>query len=832
MGVDTVTELETIVAQAKMGDEEAFERLYKLTCRFVYFHAKTLTKNEDETWDLVQETYMTAFKQLNTLREDRLFQSWLSGILFHLGYRRLRKKGDLLLKEEDLNLEELVPDQDWSHVPEEALERKETIRIIWEVIEELPSLQRAAVIAYYVDEMKISDIAQAAQCSEGTIKSRLSYARKAMKERILQKEREMGCTLHSVSAPLIVLALHEMFLQTAVPAGKAAMVWGAVAQQMGLTLTAAKGSGSAAGRPASSAAIKAGLASAAKGGAAAAVNIKLIAAGTAAAVMLTAGAAMAGVHIVRQRQETETVREMADGERPAEAKKETLIENRMETSMETPAEIARETGGEELPTEPGWVETGEGWKYWTENGEFIQGRWEEIDGELYYFRKDGRMQTGEIRLGNRLFTLSDSGPLVGVEYIYDQAYYEEDEKYYEKNEGLYASRLDGSQERKLCDVEDGVWRLAADEDEIFFYHVGGLSRIKKDGSNLRLYKKNPGTGVVAIDVENKVPFVSYSISLGDEVYNPHGIARFESEEKEPLILTDDFFQYSEFGQLQATEWEVYFIHDNPDGDYFSSKPYRNVLFRISNDGRLTERISDENIDAFFVHGNTAYCMQYGKLKKLNIFRSAEEWVQREEAEALERSGERGAYMNFLAGMDQDWGEFACLDVDQDGVEELLYSRDGFGNYLSMYVYQNGQVVTVLEDVKHEGCYYDKEHRGIRTESANHGVWHEAICYFNGTKWEWDGGGFNFNRWPESISAEEPLLSFDEFNSRMEERIAQGDYFQSYTLERSMEDNYQDYVNEWESMNTFWNKYQIHDSQNKIQIPAMENNAANRAKLLQ
>ena len=88
------------------------------------------------------------------------------------------------------------------------------------------------MIAYYMDEMGIAEIASLAQCSEGTIKSRLNYARKTMKEQILRKEREMGCRLHVVTAPVIVLALRQMFAGTAVSPEKMALVWSLICPRL------------------------------------------------------------------------------------------------------------------------------------------------------------------------------------------------------------------------------------------------------------------------------------------------------------------------------------------------------------------------------------------------------------------------------------------------------------------------------------------------------------------------------------------------------------------------------------------------------------------------
>ena len=142
----------------------------------------------------------------------------------------------MLLGEDGEEEFEALPEQDEARLPEESLDRKETVKIVKEVIEGLPVLQKAAVIAYYMDEMGIVDIARLAQCSEGTIKSRLNYARKAMKERILQKET------------VIVLALRQMFMGTAVSPEKMALVWGLICPQFSVGAAAfASGVGSGVG---------------------------------------------------------------------------------------------------------------------------------------------------------------------------------------------------------------------------------------------------------------------------------------------------------------------------------------------------------------------------------------------------------------------------------------------------------------------------------------------------------------------------------------------------------------------------------------------------------
>ena len=246
MSREETTQFDRLVEQAQQGNQEAFEAIYRQTYRLVYFHAKAVTKSEEEALDLVQDTFLAAYRGLKRLQDVRNFRKWITRIVFNLGCKKLRGNHEVLLGEEEQDeIFEALPERDEARLPEESLDRKETVKIIRDVIEGLPVLQKSAVVAYYMDEMGIGEIARLAQCSEGTIKSRLNYARKAMKESILRKEREMGCRLHVVTGPVVVLALRQMFTGMAVSPQKMALVWGMIQPQLGAVQAASAGAGSA-----------------------------------------------------------------------------------------------------------------------------------------------------------------------------------------------------------------------------------------------------------------------------------------------------------------------------------------------------------------------------------------------------------------------------------------------------------------------------------------------------------------------------------------------------------------------------------------------------------
>lgn len=183
---------------------------------------------------------------------------------------------------------ESVENLDETLVPEKALDNEETRRMILGLVDDLPPEQRMCVLFYYYDEMSVKDIAAAMDTSEGTVKSRLNYARKAIKAGVEDYERK-GIKLYSAS-PLVLLAF---FLRQEAAAG---LLDGAAASLAGKVLAGAGAAGGAAGAAgaadgaagAAGSSAAAGSAAAAAGGGAAVGSAKIVA-GLAAGAILVGG---------------------------------------------------------------------------------------------------------------------------------------------------------------------------------------------------------------------------------------------------------------------------------------------------------------------------------------------------------------------------------------------------------------------------------------------------------------------------------------------------------------------------------------------------------------
>lgn len=217
------------------GREEGFNKVYSETYNHVYFRAKSYMKNEEDALDLVQIVYVEAYRNIGSLQTPEALFGWLDGITYRQGMKQYRKKKDVLLSEEGEGIFEILETEDISSMPELTADQKETSKIIRELIEELPVLQKIAMIAYYFDNLSIGQIAEIQECSEGTVKSRLNYGRKYLKDRIEEKEKKEGYRLHVFTLPTLYFAIKMLAEETTMTVHAAQGVYNASCTAAGLT---------------------------------------------------------------------------------------------------------------------------------------------------------------------------------------------------------------------------------------------------------------------------------------------------------------------------------------------------------------------------------------------------------------------------------------------------------------------------------------------------------------------------------------------------------------------------------------------------------------------
>lgn len=277
-------DITALIKKSQKGDSAAMEELLRAAYVPVSYQCRRFLKTGADAEDMTQEVLLLLYTKLDTLKEPAAFWGWLGRLTANRCKNALtRTHADLPILEdgEGNSVLDAVESGDRTAVPEEAFDNAETARMIGGIVDALPEAQRDCVLLYYYDEMSVKEIAEVLGASENTVKSRLNYARKTIKENVLDYEKKQGIRLHSLAPiPLLYYFLH-MDAQAGADAGKAEQAVSKVMGQ-GAAASAASLSGASA-RPAATTAAHALQGISIKTAAVAAAGLLLIG-GTAAGI--------------------------------------------------------------------------------------------------------------------------------------------------------------------------------------------------------------------------------------------------------------------------------------------------------------------------------------------------------------------------------------------------------------------------------------------------------------------------------------------------------------------------------------------------------------------
>jgi RNA polymerase sigma factor (sigma-70 family) len=225
--------LSALVAKAKTGDQEAFSELYNKTSAELYRSIRAMTRDEDLSWDIQQDSYLRAFQSLDKLENDEAFLPWLRRIAANVTATKMSKRlpvtfTDLAGDSEDAAIPEL-PDLNPASQPELSLDRKETSRLVQEILSKLPEGQQMILGMRYYDELSVKEIAQLLKLSDGTVKAALFQGRKKVETAVRALEKQ-GVKLYGLSPVAFLVALMRRMEPAASASVKQAAVKAAVAK--------------------------------------------------------------------------------------------------------------------------------------------------------------------------------------------------------------------------------------------------------------------------------------------------------------------------------------------------------------------------------------------------------------------------------------------------------------------------------------------------------------------------------------------------------------------------------------------------------------------------
>jgi RNA polymerase sigma-70 factor, ECF subfamily len=173
------------VAQARVGNPAAWDTLFRRYQLPLFVYVLDLLREEQASLDIVQETFISAAQNIATLRADDKFAGWLFGIAHQKCIRRWRKRKQEEFVLEESGVELVDPDEG----PDALLIRREHEEELMRCLDQLSTPQSSVLLLYYMENFSIETIGEITGVPSGTVKSRLHYAKQALRK-LLDKEVE------------------------------------------------------------------------------------------------------------------------------------------------------------------------------------------------------------------------------------------------------------------------------------------------------------------------------------------------------------------------------------------------------------------------------------------------------------------------------------------------------------------------------------------------------------------------------------------------------------------------------------------------------------------
>lgn len=175
-----ISEITSLVEQAKEGERVAFEELMRVYSGFVYSLAFRMLGGTADAEDVFQETFLRAWKHLASFRSGGNFTTWIKRIATNLCIDRLKAR-----KRQD-NWREGA----WTEAQQHGEQRGHE-ELIKQLLAELPAAHRAAVVLFYLEDKSIGEVARTLSQKPGTVKVWLFRARARMKATLEAKRYEL-----------------------------------------------------------------------------------------------------------------------------------------------------------------------------------------------------------------------------------------------------------------------------------------------------------------------------------------------------------------------------------------------------------------------------------------------------------------------------------------------------------------------------------------------------------------------------------------------------------------------------------------------------------------
>lgn len=212
--------LPELVENVKQGNENAFNELYQRYYKLVRYIAFQLSKNHADAEEITQEVFLQVLHSIDSLRDPNQFKAWISRITYSKAKMQFRKHKDRSIENELLDVLNMKEEEHPDYVPVKNMHYISDKEVLDECLLQLKDRFREVLILHYFSQLSIKEIAELMETPEGTVKSRLLYAKQYLKDEITAYEQRTKTKLNFKGKTLEAVMLSyaaSMVPKTTVP---------------------------------------------------------------------------------------------------------------------------------------------------------------------------------------------------------------------------------------------------------------------------------------------------------------------------------------------------------------------------------------------------------------------------------------------------------------------------------------------------------------------------------------------------------------------------------------------------------------------------------------
>ena len=179
MKTETRIQDEWLALRCRTNEPGAYSDLVAAMESPLLYYAMKLTGSQDAALDVLQEVWVRAFRGIRNLKDPSAIRPWLYRIVHGVSIDYLRRMRHQVARENDeIELNDIAVDESFDGNDAAA---------VHQALDELQPAHREVLVLFFLEEFSISEIAHATGCAEGTVKSRLHYAKKALRSVISRR---------------------------------------------------------------------------------------------------------------------------------------------------------------------------------------------------------------------------------------------------------------------------------------------------------------------------------------------------------------------------------------------------------------------------------------------------------------------------------------------------------------------------------------------------------------------------------------------------------------------------------------------------------------------